>query len=93
MNHLEYLALYIEQNWPLAAFMLGAAWGSIVWAKRQFLDNVYAKKSEVVATERRLEGKMAEHEQRDNDRYNTLMEHMADNHDELKDLIIDKLDR
>lgn len=92
-DQISYVIGYVETNFPMIAFVLGAVWGALVWMKRQFLDSVYATKHEVRMATEELEGKMQAHEDKDNDRYHALMEKMNDNHDEIKDLIIEKLDR
>jgi len=90
-EQLTYLALWIEENWPALAIMGAGFWGVIVWLKRQFIDNVYATKTDLSQTKMDLEAKMSEHEQRDSERYETLTNVVNDNHDEIKDLIIKHL--
>jgi hypothetical protein len=84
---------YISTNWPMVVFFIGAAWGFLVWMKKQLLDNVYATKLELHKTAEELEEKMAIHEKHDAVRYTELRQVISDNHDEVKSLIIRVLDK
>lgn len=89
MNSLGELIIYLmDENWPMALFIIGSIGGTIVWAKKQLLDNVYATKKELRQTRDELEEKMDAHEKADMDRYLELTHTINDNHDEIKTLII-----
>lgn len=83
----------INDHWPIILFGIGAAWGFLMWIKRQLLDNVYATKVELHKTAEELEEKMAVHEKHDAVRYTELRQVISDNHDEVKSLIIRVLDK
>lgn len=90
-DSIAYLVSFIETHWPMVAFTVGAFWGVLVWMKKQFIDSVYATKQDLRQTKEELEDRMAAHEQKDSERYETLTRTVNDNHDEIKDLIIKHL--
>lgn len=83
----------MEEHWPAAVFLLGATGGIMAWLKRQLIDNVYATKEEVNAAIVKLEEEIVAHEKKVEERYNDIYNLIADNHDEIKDLIISQLSR
>ena len=88
IEHAGYILAYLEEHWPVTIVTVGVLGSLIVWVKQQLVDNVFATKRELRATKEALELKMEGHEKADLHRYVELTKTMADNHDEIKTLLI-----
>ena len=75
---------YLIENWPIVGAALTAIGGTLMWAKRKVINDVYVSKEEFTDRCDRIE----QNSRRGHDRLSTQITH---NHDEIKTLIIEQL--
>lgn len=92
-THTHQIINYIGEHWPLLFAIIGAASGGVMWVKRKVINDVYATKEEMRACRSDLEKKFDRHEAAEVRRMEALTSRMNDNHDELKNLIIEQLSK
>lgn len=91
MEHTRQILEYMNEHYPILIAVATALSGGLVWVKRKVLNDVYATKEEMLACRASLADRLDAHEYEERRQFEKMQGHMQDNHDEIKDLVIEIL--